>query len=251
MKKAILLLHGWLSDLEDFSPIRPYLEVAYDHIEQITYPGHGPGEDYHDFTAEASLILVEQTFERLQEEYGVIDVIGFSMGGALATYLANKYQFRKLVLLAPANRYFNLYLPFSKTKYLLKSLYAIQIAYLKKNQQQKEELRERIKAIIRDDWESLKFVKNKYMKSYLRHAYLEFRSLIELIKSEVKEIKNPCFIAWGMLDQLIPKEGIRELFEICTNENKILKIYEDLSHLLLLSADSSELVVDIVKFLED
>ncbi|NLD26881.1 MAG: alpha/beta fold hydrolase [Acholeplasmataceae bacterium] len=251
MSKVCLLLHGWLGDTNDFAPIFPFLEKNYDHIECLTYPGHGPGEDYSDFTGEATVELVSKSFEKLEREYTTIDVIGFSMGGALATYLANKYEFRKLVLLAPANRYFNFYLPFSKVKSFVKYAYELQKAYLKRDQGTKEQIKGRFKAILQDDLASFRFAKEKYLKPYIRQAYREFKSIIELTKASVKEIKNPCFIAWGKLDQLVPKESVDMLYELCISDKKELKIYEDLSHLLLLSSNCEELVTDIVKFLED
>jgi carboxylesterase len=251
MSKACLLLHGWLGDTNDFAPLIPYLEKNYDHIERLSYPGHGSGEDYRDFTGASTLKLITQSFEKLMQEFDVIDVIGFSMGGALATYLANKYEFRKLVLLAPANRYFNFFLPFSKVKHFLKYAYTLQKAYLRRDRETTEQIKARFRAILQDDLASFRFAKEKYLQPYIRHAYREFKSIIELTKASVREIKNPCFIAWGKLDQLVPKESVKMLYDLCINEKKELKIYEDLCHLLLLSTDCQELIEDIIQFLED
>src|SRR5690625_6465964 len=42
---------------------------------------------------------------KLMEECAILYVIGFSMGGMIAAYLAAKYDVEKLVLLAPARKY--------------------------------------------------------------------------------------------------------------------------------------------------
>src|SRR5690625_4603120 len=42
---------------------------------------------------------------KLMEECEILYVIGFSMGGMIAAYLAAKYDVEKLVLLAPARKY--------------------------------------------------------------------------------------------------------------------------------------------------
>jgi esterase/lipase len=251
MRKAVLLLHGWLTDINDFENIIPFLEKNYDHLERITYPGHGEGEDYREFNAEKTFELIESTFVSLSSKYEIIDVIGYSMGGALATYLASNYHFRKLVLLAPANKYFNFVYPFSKIKNFLKLIYAIQKAIIKKDYENKDILKQKIKFILKDDMQSLRFARDKYLKSYFRHTYRNFKNVIKRVNENIKEIKNPCFLAWGKLDQLVPKESIRYLTDKCINNCIKIKTYENLSHLLLLSPNCEELVEDIRLFLED
>jgi len=251
MGKAILLLHGWLSDINDFEALIPILKKNYQHIEKLTYPGHGSEDDYNDFVADKTIDLVEEAFKRLESKYKIIDVIGFSMGGALASYFSNKYNFRKLVLLAPANKYINLIIPFSKMKYIIKNFYEMQKAFIFRKEEEVTTYKQKLKAVVEDDRQSLKFLRDRYLKSYFRHAYKNFQEVINTCNEGLTEIKNPCFIAWGELDQLVPKESVTHIYEMCTNENKQLKIYEDLSHLLILSSNNETICQDIEKFLED
>ena len=103
MKKAILLLHGFATDKTDFDPIIPYLEKMYDHIEINNLPGH-------------DVLQLKDQMKKLQKEYEIVDVMGFSMGGALATYLASHFKVRNLVLLAPAVLYINANYPIARFK---------------------------------------------------------------------------------------------------------------------------------------
>lgn len=251
MGKAVLLLHGWLSDINDFACLLPYLDKSYEYVERFVHPGHEENGDHLEFRTQSTFQKLESTFESLLTNYDRVDVIGYSMGGALATYLATKYDFGKLVLLAPANKYFNLYLPFSKAKYAIKLLYEIQKALLLRNQEDYEQTKAKIALILKDDLQSLKLAKARYLKSYFRHAYREFKLIIEKVNENANNIPNPCFIAWGKLDQLVPKEAVEYIYNLCTNKNKKFKIYEDLSHLLLLSPNCEELVQDIEEFLEE
>ena len=48
-----------------------------------------------------------EEFDELERKCEIVDVMGFSMGGALATYLSQVRKINKLILIAPANYYFN------------------------------------------------------------------------------------------------------------------------------------------------
>ena len=106
MKKAILLLHGWLSDINDFDCLMPSLETMYDHVERVSYSGHGE-DDPNNFDDNETFDSLDKKLKELQLKYEIIDVLGFSMGGALAVYLSQHYAFNKLVLLAPDNQFLN------------------------------------------------------------------------------------------------------------------------------------------------
>ena len=115
MKKAILLLHGFATDKTDFDPIIPYLEKMYDHIEINNLPGHDVLQ-LKGFTKTRTIHFVIAQMKKLQKEYEIVDVMGFSMGGALATYLASHFKVRNLVLLAPAVLYINANYPIARFK---------------------------------------------------------------------------------------------------------------------------------------
>lgn len=249
MGKAVFLLHGWLSDCNDFQSLLPFLEKRYEHLEKVTYPGHGHNDSYRNFIASETIEYVETAFRNLSGTYE-IDVIGYSMGGALAAYLASKYQVRRLILLAPGNKYFNYRLPFSKINYFLKTIYAFQKALFKRDSEYKNELKHKLKFVFRDDFESIKVLKERFMRGYIRHAYRNYKKLITYVNENTAEIKCPCFLAWGRLDQLIPIKSIRFISDLCTNTCKVIKIYDYMSHFLLLSPDCDELVQDIIAFLE-
>ena len=149
----------------------------------------------------------------------------------------------------PAISIFNLRLPFSKLKFLLKTIYAYQKALFMKDEERKEELRWKLRFVFRDDLTTLRALKDRWFRRYVRHAYRNFKELIDHVNANTGEINCPCFLAWGRLDQLIPKASIDYLAGLCTNECKVIKIYDYMSHLLLLSPDCEELVQDIMEFL--
>ena len=250
MKKAILLLHGWLSDIDDFDSLIPYLIPMYDYIERFSYVGHGDDNPYN-FNDKDIFNSLDKLFKCLQLNYEIIDVVGFSMGGALAVYLSQHYAFNKLVLLAPANKYLNLSFTIAKMKYLFKILFLYEKAVLKKDEKDKEIYKNKIRNIFEDDKYSLSFAKEKYLHRYFKHSFSTFRKIIKRINLETEEIRNPLFIAWGHFDQLVPHASAKELYDICINPNKKLVVYEDMSHTLIISKNSQKLVKDIIEFLKE
>lgn len=250
MKKAVLLLHGWLSDVNDFDNLIPKLNTMYDHIEKVTYSGHGD-DDPNNFNDEETFSNLENIFRNLQLQYEIIDVIGFSMGGALAVYLSQHFAFNKLVLLAPANKYLNFKFTLSRLKHFFRTVYLYQKAVIAKDDEAKEQYRTSLENVFEDDKFSLSFAKEKYLHRYFRNSFKIFRRVIKRVNACTTSIKNPLFIAWGNFDQLVPETSPKELYDICTNENKKFVVYEEMSHTLILAKNSDKLVNDIIDFLKD
>lgn len=107
-RKAILLIHGFVGGNYDYGTFPNELEVYKDfNVFTYTLPGHEKlivsGVKYSEWLAES----VNQIEFLLKHNYKEIYVIGHSMGGVIATHLASIYpQIKKLVLVAPAFRYF-------------------------------------------------------------------------------------------------------------------------------------------------
>ena len=107
-KKAILLIHGFVGGNYDYENLPNELQL-YRNFDVFTFtlPGHEKtvvkGVKYQEWL-DAS---VEKIKFLIENNYKEIYLIGHSMGGVIATYLASKYtEVKKLVLVAPAFRYF-------------------------------------------------------------------------------------------------------------------------------------------------
>ena len=105
MTKAILLLHGFATNKTDFDPIIDELNNLYDHVECHNLPGHNGEPRLKGFTAHATMKYVDNAISKLEKKYDIIDVLGFSMGGAIVLRYMRRhrgYGVRKLALLAAA-----------------------------------------------------------------------------------------------------------------------------------------------------
>ena len=105
MKKAILVIHGFVGSMYDNEYLMNYLE--YDNRFKVfarTLPGHDKHDNYQKAEYTEWITFVESWIEEIiSMGYKKIYVIGHSMGGILAGYLASKYkEVKKIVFLNAA-----------------------------------------------------------------------------------------------------------------------------------------------------
>ncbi len=91
--RRVLALHGWLDNAASFVPMLPSLSRA--HLVSIDFPGHGfsdhlsAGGWYHYID---SVALIDEVLAELG--WDDVDLLGHSMGGALATLYASAFPER-------------------------------------------------------------------------------------------------------------------------------------------------------------
>lgn len=99
---ACLLLHGWISTPADFGNLPQALDGAGWDVYAPLHPGHGTTPaDLDGLTAEELLHAARAHHAELRARYEKVVLIGFSMGGTMATILAGEQLPDKLVLVAP------------------------------------------------------------------------------------------------------------------------------------------------------
>ena len=97
----VVLLHGFASDLHSWRLIHGPLSRHRD-VVAIELPGHGGSSDWQNSgDVQALAEHLEQVIIEL--ELGKVDLVGHSLGGAIAVYLASQQtnMVRRLTLLAP------------------------------------------------------------------------------------------------------------------------------------------------------
>ena len=100
---ACLLVHGFIGSRIDFADLGERLAERGFHVRMMRLPGHGTTPpEFAEQTPETLLDAVEVEFDALRAQYEAVNVIGFSMGGALVTLLAARHDdIDRLVLVAP------------------------------------------------------------------------------------------------------------------------------------------------------
>lgn len=246
MSRAVLLLHGFATDIDDFAPLLKSLNTIYDEIDLKLIPGHGQNDHLKNFKVKETFLFVNREFEYLKNNYDEVDIIGFSMGGALATYLASKYDVTNLVLLAPANEYLNPQLVFSRARYLFEYLYSRfnpQLDDITKNRIERGQ-----NQLHEDDKKSFDITMKKLIPNYNIRSISTFSKIVKHCNDNLKQIEARTLIIWGDCDQLVPLSSIEFVVEHC--KNVTVKMMPRISHLMLNSSEASKLVKEIIKFLK-
>lgn len=234
-KKACLLIHGYLTDELDFTSLPEKIKDLYDHLELFLIPGHGE-ENMDNFTKEKVFNKVNETVKNLLEKYELIDVIGFSLGGALAKYIASSYPVNKLILLAPAVKYF------SPKTFLRRLNFMI-------NNKLTDE-KSRLSNIVKEDIEAVSFFAGSLKKKFHIKNYIEFTNIIAHINETTTTYNAKTLIIWGYFDELVPKSAILKCYDECENEQKSIIIIPNIGHYMLRSSRGDTIQTLISNFLK-
>lgn len=247
MAKVAMMIHGFLTDKNDFGELVEQVKDKYDEIFLCEIPGHNEERDYSSFTVDATIDYVEDNFYRLRAKYDEIDLYGYSMGGALCTYLASKGGVSNVLLFAPANKYLN-------PSYLV-SGFALYYRTIKETiavsskETRTKEIEKALEVYLTNTKISMDITIKKLIPYYSKHTLLTFARLIRRINGELKPWKARTCVFWGKLDQMVPKSSIEFLSDYFIDTKHYVKIYEDYSHLMLNSKSPERLIQDVVKFL--
>lgn len=106
MKTGVLFIHGFTGGPYEVQPFITYVKAHTDwKVEVPTLPGHGVTLHLANLSAESWMMEAELALKRLQKRVDRVIIVGFSMGGLIAMYLARRYKIDRLVLLSAAAKY--------------------------------------------------------------------------------------------------------------------------------------------------
>ncbi len=180
--KALICLHGLLSSSKDFKLINERLKNFYDKIICYDLPGHGLNSI--KFNSKNIKKFLIDIYDSIADKYSDIDLIGYSMGGVMASYLQSVRKINHLILLAPSYNYLNL-----------------------KNYHKKNNNKTAIKKLIPK-------------KNYLH--IIKFPIIMSNLIQEFKIIYPKTLIIWGKDDYLVKESSGIVLYNMIKNQNKYL-----------------------------
>lgn len=225
-RRAILIIHGYAGGTYDQEGLARYLELNWNFdVYQFTLPGHRKNSG--KATCEEWIKSSEDMIEWLiQNGYRKIYLVGHSMGGVIATYLASKYkEVKKLVLAAPAFQYLDV-----KNKEL----------------NVKESLKD-IPKVIKTY--GLGEVISRSFKLNMG-AVKEFMNLVKEYYDSPKDVTCPTLILQGNNDNLVPLSSSKYVYENINTKEKKLVYLDDVTHDMFIGENVEKIYHIVEKFLK-
>ena len=227
-KKAILLIHGFVGGIYDFGDLTNELQVNKNiDVFSFTLPGHDltivKDVKYQDWIHEAE----RQMQFLINHNYKEIYVVGHSMGGVIASYLASTYtQVKKLVLVAPAFGYFS----FKDGALDIKGF---------------NDSIKNMKNIIGDNME---IVLSRVIKTPIS-TMMEFTKLVNKYYESVRHIYCDTLIIRGSDDHVVPKEATDYVYSNIKSKNVHLYNMKEVNHNCFRERRCNQVIEIIEEFL--
>ncbi|UCZ52618.1 alpha/beta fold hydrolase [Bacillus shivajii] len=224
-----LCLHGFAGTPKEIDVITKHFEKKKWLVYSPVLPGHDDIETglkkvtYKEWVY-AATVAVEELLKRCEKVY----VVGFSMGGMIASYIASKYPVDKLVLLSAAAYYIN-------PKQIVSEVTGWVL--------------EGIRGSL-DDVELYKFYREKIKKTPLV-ATKEFAKMVRQLRPYLDNIKAPTLIIQGESDGLVPRKSAQYIYEHIQSENKKLFYFPNAKHYIWFGDEREEMLKEIEHFLCD
>ena len=219
-RKAVLLVHGFAGGTYDMESLAWLIERRYRlDVYQFTLPGHGQKANctYKDWIKSAE----EKVEALIKLGYSSIYVVGHSMGGVIATYIASKYpEIKKIVLAAPAFKYIG-----DKGNFSIRKATSIMLEY-------------GFAEVLFRGFERLPI-----------KSIGDFMTLVSEYQEAPKKIEIPILIIQGLKDDIVPKESSEYVFDNVKSNKKGIIYLNDSNHDIFNGPQKDEVNIKIEKFL--
>jgi carboxylesterase len=222
-----LCIHGFTGAPYEVEPLAEYLTKHTDWIFSVpTLPGHGENLSLKDIHYHQWIEHAEAELKKLIDTCDRVYVIGFSMGGMIASLLAAKYPVDKLVLLSAAAYYIN-------------------------PKQMASEIKSMIVDLFKGNLENNEFFKRykRKIKATPIKATFQFRRLVSYIKPLLPQVEVPTLIAQGECDGIVPPKSAEYLYRTISAKTKRLTYIKDSSHHICHCEEKEALFSQVYDFL--
>lgn len=223
---SCLCLHGFTGSPWELEPLANRLKQKHHWLVYTPLlPGHEAIEQLKEASYKSWILKADIALQEMLHRCEKVYVIGFSMGGMLATYLAARYPIEKLVLLGAAAEYIN-------AGQLVKDMTHL-VEYS-------------IKGRMKEHPYYL-FIHDK-IKTPVR-AIVQFQKLVKTITPFIHTVKIPVFIGQGVEDGIVPKKSAIFIYEEMNQTVRQLYLYQESKHFLLYGKNKEQVMRDVETFL--
>lgn len=227
MTTGVLIVHGFTGGPFEVAPFKRFLQNHTDwKVVVPVLPGHEMDRGIQKGSAKSWMMVAELELRRLQKEVDDVIVVGFSMGGLIAMYLALRYPIKKLVLLSAAAKYIS-------PRILL------------------EDARIMISSLRHRDFppDSFYHLYNYKLTNTPVRVALEFLRVVRVVRLYHHQVKTPVCIVQGKQDGIVPAVTADLLYEQLGSKEKHLIYSEHGKHHICYSEDRHVWFPKVLKFM--
>lgn len=223
-----LCIHGFTGAPSEMEPLVHFMKKNTDWILAVpTLPGHGDSLELKGVRYNQWITHAEKELEKLLHMCDKVYVVGFSMGGMIASYLAVHYPVEKLVLLSAAAYYVHPKQLFLDIREMISDLFQGRL------------LENELFLRYRRKWKETPIA-----------ATLQFRKLVYAIRPLLPQISVPTFIAQGEVDGVVPPKTAQYLYNNICSSSKRLFYLKNSKHIICHSEEREKLFQNILHFLK-
>lgn len=239
-KYGVIIFHGFSANLNSIENIRSKLHPLDIPILSPVLCGHGQDspDSLRDISWQQWIEDAEKSMKEMHNQAEKIIIIGHSMGGLLALYLASKYKndIDSIVLAAAPIKLNSIFAPFGSMHFLTPLLLTFGCKHNMNAKYYSEELL-------------------KQNKNYRWVPFKALKQLFKLIKVTEKllpEINCPVLLLQSYNDTIVAKDTSTYIYDnISTNSNdKQLVWFEKTEHQMFLDVEQEGCTDSILKFVK-
>lgn len=213
--RACLLIHGFTGGPHELLPLEQALTAEGWDCRLPTLPGHDVPLSLHKVKSDDWLEAVCREAGELERLYGSFDLIGFSMGGMLAVYIAAHYKVRRLALLNAA------------------AIYVSPGRFVKEW---------RLRRRLGD-----RTVESKIVQTPFRATW-EFMKLVHRTRPQLRRVQAPTLILQSLQDPIVHPYSATYLSRKIRGET-LIQLFPQSKHLLCLGPEAEEAIASVRRFL--
>lgn len=225
-KKAVLVIHGFGGATWENEFLVNDLKMNSEYkVFDFTLPGHTleiiKGVQYQEWIRTS-----EEMLQTILKKYRSVYLVGHSMGGVIASYLASKYKgVKKLVLLAPAFDYVSI----DQMKQDAKTFFENKLKLNKDGALYDEAFMKMIRVPL--------------------PTIIEFTKLVKVHREDIVHVKCKTLILHGTMDELTPMSSSEYAYSSIGAKEKHFTKIEGVRHRILVSNKKKEVSTYIRSFL--
>ena len=222
-----LFIHGFTGSPWEVEPLMEYIQEHTNwKIACPVLPGHEEGGSLKGVSYTEWLDAASKALDELQRHCDTIYLIGFSMGGMIASTLAVNQSIDKLVLLSPAVFYYS-------PRQLVIELRGL--------------MHEMLQGKLKENALYMRY--HAKIKHTPISAAMQFRKLVRKHRSHMQDISMPVFIAHGLQDGIVHYKSTQYLYDTVSSKDKTALWLDGCNHLICHCENNEWLFKQVHEFL--